>query len=76
MGRIAIGGFQHETNTFASIGAEFSDFEMHDAWPGLTRGKDLFDAVAGINFTFTCCMEGAWCDGHHMVIFLWCAAVR
>ena len=36
MGQIAIGGFQHETNTFASIGAEFSDFEMHDAWPGLT----------------------------------------
>ena len=22
---------------------------MHDAWPGLTRGEDLFDAVAGIN---------------------------
>ena len=74
MGRIAIGGFQHETNTFASIGAEFSDFEMHDAWPGLTRGKDLFDAVAGINLPITGCMEAARSDGHQLLPLLWCAA--
>ena len=49
MARIAVGGFQHETNTFAPVEAPFSEFERHDGWPGLTRGDGLFDAVAGIN---------------------------
>ena len=74
MGRIAIGGFQHETNTFASIGAGFSDFEMHDAWPGLTRGEDLFDAVAGINLPITGFIDTAKSDGHQLLPLLWCSA--
>ena len=49
MARIAIGGFQHETNTFSSIPAAFADFVAPDAWPGLTRGGALLEAVAGIN---------------------------
>jgi len=47
--RIAIGGFQHETNTFASNTATIEDFVLPDAWPPLSRGADLIDAVAGIN---------------------------
>ena len=74
MGQIAIGGFQHETNTFASIGAEFSDFEMHDAWPGLTRGEDLFDAVAGINLPVTGFINAAKSDEHQLLPLLWCSA--
>ena len=74
MGQIAIGGFQHETNTFASIGAGFSDFEMHDAWPGLTRGQDLFDAVAGINLPITGFIDTAKPNGHQLRPLLWCAA--
>ncbi len=74
MGRIAIGGFQHETNTFASIGAGFSDFERHDGWPGLTRGEDLFDAVAGINLPITGFIDAAKSDGHQLLPLLWCSA--
>jgi microcystin degradation protein MlrC len=37
MARIAIGGFQHETNTFSPDCADFAAFESPDAWPGLTR---------------------------------------
>jgi microcystin degradation protein MlrC len=47
--RIAIGGFQHETNTFAPSKATFEDFLRPGAWPGLTRGKALVEAVAGMN---------------------------
>ena len=47
--RLAVGGFEHETNTFAPVGAGFVEFEQPDAWPGLTRGEGLFEAVAGIN---------------------------
>ena len=47
--RIAIGGFQHETNTFARGRATLAEFEAADAWPGLTRGPALFEAVNGVN---------------------------
>ncbi|HVO16271.1 MAG TPA: M81 family metallopeptidase, partial [Alphaproteobacteria bacterium] len=42
MARIAVGGFHHETNTFAPTRAETADFETPDAWPGLTEGEALF----------------------------------
>ena len=49
MARIAFGGLQHETNTFAPGKAVLAAFQNPDGWPGLTRGAALFDAVAGIN---------------------------
>ena len=39
--RIAVAGFQHETNTFAPMRAGYEDFLKADAWPGLTRGQDI-----------------------------------
>lgn len=47
--RIAVGGFQHETNTFAPSKAELKDFTTPGAWPGLTRGEELLPAIEGIN---------------------------
>jgi microcystin degradation protein MlrC len=44
---IAIGGFQHETNTFAPHPATLADFETADGWPGLVRGAPLFEVVHG-----------------------------
>ncbi|HWD57418.1 MAG TPA: M81 family metallopeptidase, partial [Stellaceae bacterium] len=38
MARIAVGGFQHETNTFAPLRATWEDFARADAWPGYVRG--------------------------------------
>ena len=46
MARIAVGGFQHETNTFAPQRATWDDFARADAWPGFVRGPELIDAVA------------------------------
>ncbi len=74
MARIAVGGFQHETNTFASTSADFHDFELHDAWPGLTRGPDLFDAVAGLNLALESFIRQASDDGHELVPLLWASA--
>ena len=74
MARIAVGGFQHETNTFASAGASFADFEMHDAWPGLVRGEALFSAVAGLNLPLAGFIRAARADGHRPVPLLWCSA--
>jgi microcystin degradation protein MlrC len=72
--RIAVGGFQHETNTFASQPATFADFEAPDAWPGLTRGPDLFDAVAGINLPAAGFIAAAREAGHELMPLTWCSA--
>ena len=71
--RIAIGGFQHETNTFAPMLATFEDFVEHDAWPGLTRGEEMLSAVAGKNIPITGFIEA--CDHRHELIpLLWASA--
>jgi microcystin degradation protein MlrC len=74
MARIAVGGLQHETNTFADSRARFEDFVAADAWPGLTRGTALFDAVAGINLPIAGFIDVARADGHALVPLSWSAA--
>ena len=74
MARIAIGGFQHETNTFSTVPASFADFEAPDAWPGLTRGAPLFEAVAGINLPAAGFVYEARSLGHELVPLSWCSA--
>ncbi len=72
--RIAIAGFQHETNTFAPARADFADFEKADAWPGLTRGKAIIDEMAGMNLPITGFVEAAQAAGAELVPLLWCSA--
>ena len=74
MPRIAFGGFQHETNTFSPIKATFADFEAPDAWPGLTRGEALFDAIAGINLPAAGFVQEARGLRHTLLPLLWCQA--
>jgi len=47
--RIAIAGFQHETNTFGVTKAGLHEFEIADSWPGLLTGDDVIYGTAGIN---------------------------
>jgi microcystin degradation protein MlrC len=74
MARIAIGGFQHETNTFSTVPASFADFEAPDAWPGLTRGPAMFDAVAGINLPAAGFVQEARALHHELLPLTWCSA--
>ena len=39
MARIAVGGFMHETNTFAPDLATYREFEKHDGWRGVPARK-------------------------------------
>jgi microcystin degradation protein MlrC len=72
--RIAIAGFQHETNTFSPIKATFADFEAADAWPGLTRGPALLEAVAGINLPIAGFIAEARELRHELAPLVWCQA--
>jgi microcystin degradation protein MlrC len=74
MARIAVGGFQHETNTFATVPATYADFEAPDAWPGLTRGAALFEAVAGINLPAAGFVQEARSLHHQLLPLTWCSA--
>jgi len=74
MARIAVGGVQHETNTFASSRAAFEEFVHADAWPGLSRGAALIESVRGINLPIAGFIEQAAQDGHELKPLLWCSA--
>jgi len=72
--RIAVGGFQHETNTFSPTPATYDDFVQESGWPGLSRGKTLFDAVDGVNIPIAGFIAEAKRAGHDLKPLLWCAA--
>jgi len=75
MARIAIGGFQHETNTFAPLKATYHDFEIADGWPGLTRGNDMLTGVfSGINLPVSGFIARAEASSHDLVPLLWASA--
>ncbi len=74
MARFAIGGFQHETNTFAPVKASYRDFEMADGWPGLTRGEAILTAFDGINLPIAGFITEARALSHELLPTLWCSA--
>jgi microcystin degradation protein MlrC len=72
--RIAIGGFQHETNTFAPHKAPLSEFLKVDSWPGLTEGVALFDVMSGLNIPIAGFIEAAQQNKIKLHPVLWCSA--
>jgi microcystin degradation protein MlrC len=49
MTRIAVGGFLHETNTFAPTKATYDDFVHGGGWPSMTLGADVLTTMRNIN---------------------------
>ncbi|MDH3320376.1 MAG: M81 family metallopeptidase [Betaproteobacteria bacterium] len=74
MARIAIGGFQHETNTFAPSPADYPAFEAGGGWPGVQYGEPLFAAVAGANIPAAGAIDALRAAGHQLVGTAWAAA--
>src|SRR3954470_12094670 len=72
--KIAVGGFQHETNTFAPTRASWDDFARADAWPGFVRGLELIDSVRGYNIPIAGAVERLQALGHEIVPLCWCSA--
>jgi microcystin degradation protein MlrC len=74
LARIAVAGFQHETNTFSPTAATYDDFVQESGWPGLSRGDRIYDAVAGINIPIAGFIEAAKRARHDLRPLLWCSA--
>jgi len=47
--RVAIAGFQHETNTLCPLPTVYEDFEQADTWPALTKGAAIVDVFKDVN---------------------------
>ncbi len=73
--RIAVAGFQHETNTFAPGRTGFDAFEMADSWPPLLRGAAVIGETRGMNLPVAGAIaEAERRGGIEIVPILWCAA--
>ena len=71
MKRIAIAGFQHETNTFAPGETTLSHFVRQGAWPALTRGNEIFETFKGLNIPISGFIDN--CQ-HKLEPILWAMA--
>ncbi len=72
--RIAVAGFQHETNTFGPAMATMADFEHGGGWPGMCRGEAIEPALRGANIPAAGFMAAAAQAGVDCVPLLWAAA--
>lgn len=72
--RVAIGGFMHETNTFAPTKATYEKFARADSWPGLTVGDAILSATKGINIPIAGFVQAAEACRFDLAPSLWCNA--
>jgi microcystin degradation protein MlrC len=74
MGCIAVGGFQHETNTFAPSKAGYAAFEDGGGWPPLVFGEDIAPRLDGANIPAAGALRMLRSLGHRTVGLVWGAA--
>ncbi|WP_298837560.1 M81 family metallopeptidase [uncultured Salinicola sp.] len=72
--RIAVGGFLHETNTFAPSPATYEDFLRGGGAPPLSEGEAIFAAVADSNIGLCGFVDAAESRAWTLIPTLWTAA--
>lgn len=70
--RIAVGGFQHETHSFAPRPTVFADFERPGGFPPLSRGAALLPAIEGAAISLAGAVPVLRAAGASLVPLLWC----
>ncbi len=74
MPRIAVGGFLHETNTFAPTRAAYADFVHGGGWPSMTKGADVLEVMRNINVGLAGFVTEAEAQGWELVPTIFAAA--
>jgi microcystin degradation protein MlrC len=74
MTRIAVGGFLHETNTFAPTKATYADFVHGGGWPSMTQGADVLRVMGNINVGLAGFVGEAEASGWELVPTIFAAA--
>ena len=71
MALIAVGGFQHETNTFAPTKADYAAFASGGGRPGVQFGEAIAPALAGANIPATGAIDALHALGHKTAGLAW-----
>jgi microcystin degradation protein MlrC len=74
MTRIAVGGFLHETNTFAPTKATYADFVHGGGWPAMVLGPDVLKTIRNINVGLAGFIGQAEINGWELVPTVFAAA--
>jgi len=74
MTRIAVGGFLHETNTFAPTKATYDGFLHGGGWPPMREGAKLLEKMRNINVGIAGFIPAAEAEGWELLPTIWCAA--
>jgi microcystin degradation protein MlrC len=74
MKRIAVGGFLHETNTFAPTKATYADFVHGGGWPAMGLGGDVLKIMRNINVGLAGFAGAADANGWELVPTISCGA--
>jgi microcystin degradation protein MlrC len=74
MTRVAVGGFLHETNTFAPTKATYDDFVHGGGWPSMAFGGDVLKVMRRINVGLAGFVEQAEARGWELVPTISCGA--
>src|SRR5258705_4495907 len=74
MTRIAVGGFLHETNTFAPTKATYADFVHGGGWPSMAQGVDVLKVMRRINIGLAGFVEAAHANGWELIPTISCGA--
>jgi len=74
MTRIAVGGFLHETNTFAPTKATYADFVHGGGWPSMARGADVLKVMRKINIGLAGFVEATEANGWELIPTISCGA--
>lgn len=74
MTRIAVGGFLHETNTFAPTKATYADFVHGGGWPAMAQGAEVLKVMRNINVGLAGFVDAAEANGWEMVPTISCGA--
>src|SRR5438477_6245478 len=74
MTRIAVGGFLHETNTFAPTKATYDALVHGGGWPRMALGANVLKTLRGINVGLAGFIEAAETEGWELVPTIFTAA--
>lgn len=71
--KILIAGFQHETNTFVTLRAQYQNFVNGETFPAMKRGEAVLE-LRDVNIPIGGFIKEIEGDGHELVPVLWAGA--
>ncbi len=73
--KIAVAGFQHETNTFSDVTTARADFDAPGGWPPFSRGSGVLAMLQGAGAPMAGAIGEAEAQDITLVPLLWCIAL-